>query len=276
MARLKGRAALVTGAARGIGRATALALAEEGARLILADIDGAALRETQAGVSARSECLLAETVDVANRERMAAFAESVHQAVPCVDILINNAGVYLTGSLLEISLDDWDWALSINLWGIIHTAHFFVPPMVKQGVHGHVVNVSSMYGYWPAPGVIGYLTAKFGVFGFSEALREDLRPYGIAVATVCRGIVRTDLVRNMRRRNVAGAASGLDHLQKTYDRRNYGPEKVARAIVRAILRNRKRVMVSPEAHVMYYMERFCPWLSRRIARSATKRMLTQG
>jgi len=276
MARLKGRAALVTGAARGIGRATALALAEEGARLILADIDAAALRETQAEVAARSECLLAETVDVANRDRMAAFAESVHQTMPCVDILVNNAGVYLTGSLLEISLEDWDWALSINLWGMIHTAHFFVPPMVRQGVHGHVVNVSSMYGYWPAPGVIGYLTAKFGVFGFSEALREDLRPYGITVATVCPGIVRTDLVRNMRLRNVGGAASAVEHLQQAYDRRNYGPDKVARAIVRAVLRNRKRVMVSPEAHIMYYMERFCPWLSRRIARGATKRMLTQG
>ena len=272
MKALAGKVALVTGAASGIGRATALALAREGSRLVLADVNETLLRAVELEVAARAPCLLARAVDVSKREAMEAFARSVHQTVPSIDILVNNAGVYLTGSVLDLSLDDWEWSLSANLWSVIHGAHFFVPQMVERGAGGHVVNVVSMYGYWPAPGVIGYLTAKFGVFGFSEALREDLRGSGIGVSTVCPGMVRTNLVQNMRVRNERPPETKRAHLQNIYERRNYGPEKVACAIVNAIRHDRKIVLVSPEARVMYYLERWCPPVSRVIARMAARRM----
>ena len=271
---IEGKTALVTGAASGIGRATALALAREGAQLVLADINADALSETAREVGGLSRCVMAERVDVSNREAMASFAGQVHAAVPAIDVLVNNAGVYLTGGLLDLSLEDWDWCLSTNLWGVIHGAHFFVPGMVKRGAGGHVVNVCSMYGYWPSPGVIGYLTAKFGVFGFSEALREDLRKHGIGVSTVCPGVVRTNLLKTMRLRNEGEAPAIQERLEETYRHRDYGPEHVARAIVKAIRRNRKIVMVSPEARIMYQIERFCPPLSRLIARNAAKRMFS--
>ena len=204
---------------------------------------------------------------------MEAFAKEVHGEVGAVDILVNNAGVYLTGGFLDLSLKDWDWVLSVNLWGIIHGCHYFVPPMVERGVEGHVVNVASMFGYWPSPDVIGYLTAKFGVFGFSEALREDLRRHGIGVSTICPGIVNTGLLRRMRMRHAgADEAAARSMLEAVYERRDYKPERVAAAILRAIRRNRARVMVAPESWLMYRVERFWPALSRFVARRAAGRM----
>ncbi len=273
MKKLDGKVALVTGAASGIGRATALSLAREGVGLVLVDVDAEGLDEVASEVNSVSICVLARTTDVSNRDDMAALAEQVHELVPGIDILINNAGVYLTGGILDLSLDDWEWVLGVDLWGVIHGCHFFVPHMVKRGMGGHVVNVSSMFGFWASPDVIGYLTAKFGVFGFSEALREDLRGAGIGVSTVCPGIVRTGIIDNMRDR-IGGNADGVRaRLSGYYKRRDYEPEKVARAILKTIRRSRGRVvLVSPEARAMYYVERLFPTLSRLIARSAAARM----
>jgi len=270
---LDGKVALVTGAASGIGKATALALAREGVLLVLVDVNPDGLDEVASEVSGLSTCVLARPTDVSQREDMAALAEQVRGLVPGVDILINNAGVYLTGGILDLSLDDWEWVLSVDLWGVIHGCHFFVPNMVERGTGGHVVNVSSMFGYWASPDVIGYLTAKFGVFGFSEALREDLRGTGIGVSTVCPGVVRTGIIDNMRDRTSSNADEVRTRLRKSYKRRDYGPEKVAHAIVKAIKRNHgKVVLVSPEARVMYQIDRFFPRLSRFIARTTASRM----
>ena len=204
---------------------------------------------------------------------MEAFAAKVHEAVPSVDVVVNSAGVYLVGGLLDLSIEDWQWALSVNLWGVIHACHCFVPPMAKRRAGGHVVNLASMYGFWPSPNVAGYLTSKFAVFGFSEALREDLRGARIGVSTVCPGVINTGIIRNMRICSSGGESDRLRHeLEQAYTRRNYGPDKVAHAVIQAIRRNRKVVLVSPEAHIMYRMERWCPTLSRLIARAAAKRM----
>jgi len=273
---LAGKVALVTGAGSGIGRATAFALARKGVRLILADVNEPALRAAETECATQSACLLAQAVDVSKRDEMEAFARRVHQLTPCVDILVNNAGVYLTGGFLDLTLDDWEWSMSTNLWGMILASHFFVPKMVERGEGGHVVNMASMYGYWIGPSVIGYLTPKFGVFGFSEALREDLRGNGISVSTVCPGIIRTNILQNMRVKNDGDAAEIRENLRKTYQRRNYEPERVASAIVKAIQRNRRLVLVSPEARLMYHLQRLCPALSRVISRAAAKRMFRQA
>ncbi|HOV72444.1 MAG TPA: SDR family NAD(P)-dependent oxidoreductase [Candidatus Hydrogenedentes bacterium] len=264
--------ALITGAACGIGHATALAFARKGAQLVLCDVNSEELERTAAQVSEISTCLLARRVDISKHEEVEAFADEVHRLVPSLDVLVNNAGVYIVGGILDLSLDDWEWVLGVNLRGVIHCCHYFVPAMVQRGQGGHVINVSSMYGFWPAGRVTGYLTSKFGVFGFSEALREDLRGTGIGVSTVCPGVINTNLVQSTRLRNTGNADALRDHLQRIYDRRNYGPEKVAGAIVRAVERNRRLVLVSPEARIMYHMNRLCPPLSRIIARASTRRM----
>jgi len=138
------------------------------------------------------------------RGAVAHFAREVCERRRAPDILVNSAGVYISGTILDLTPDDWTWALSVNLFGVIHACHYFLPPMIARGGGGNIVNLVSMYGYWPSPGVAGYLTSKFGVFGFSEALREDLRAHNISVSTVCPGMINTGIVRNMRIRNAPG------------------------------------------------------------------------
>ena len=265
----EGKTALVAGAASGIGRATALALAGQGMRLVLCDKDESELRNVESEVNRLSRCLLACLVDVSDRQAVQQFAQRVHEIVPATDVLVNSAGVYLTGTALELSLDDWQWSLGCNLWGLIHMTHFFIRKMVEHRVRGHIVNLISMYGYWVSPKVTGYLTPKFAAFGFSRALREDLRGHGIGVSTVCPGIIRTGIVKNMRIRNAPGNEDRVrSALEQAYERRNYGPERVASAIVKAIRKNKGLVLVSPESWLMYYTERFLPILSRFVARRA--------
>jgi NAD(P)-dependent dehydrogenase (short-subunit alcohol dehydrogenase family) len=272
---LSEKRAVVTGAGSGIGRATALALAHAGCRLALCDVNEEALAAAKADVESAGTSAGSWCVDVSDRRAVAVFAQSVKDEMGPIDILVNSAGVYISGSAAELTLEDWDWVISVNLWGVIHTGHFFLPQLLQGARGGHIVNLVSMYGYWPSPCVAGYLTSKFGVFGYSRALREDLRAHGIGVSTVCPGIVNTGLVHNMRIRHTGHDAQDLrSSLEGQYAARNYGPDKVATAIVNAIRRNRDLVLVTPESRLMYQVERFCPPLSRFIARRAAKRMLS--
>ncbi|HZP43355.1 MAG TPA: SDR family NAD(P)-dependent oxidoreductase [Candidatus Binatia bacterium] len=269
---LRGKTALVTGAASGIGRATALALAAAGADLVLCDVDAAGLEETAARVRTAGRRAEASVVDVANRDAMRAFAASVHRARPAVDVLVNNAGVALGGDFLDTTLEDWDWIVSINLMGVVHGCHFFLPPMVARGAGGHVVNVSSAAGYVATAPLAAYATTKFGVFGLSEALRDELRPHGIGVTTICPGFVNTPITRRARLRGRAAAPEAQQAMIRFYERRNYGPERVGAAIVRSIRRNRTVVPVAPEAWVLWALKRLAPNLTARLNHAVSARM----
>jgi NAD(P)-dependent dehydrogenase (short-subunit alcohol dehydrogenase family) len=262
--RFAGRTALVTGAASGIGRETALALARAGADLVVCDLNGPGVEQTAADVRALGRRAMARAVDVSRREAMEAFAAAVQAEVGVVDILMNNAGVGLGASFLDTTLEDWEWVVSINLWGVIYGCHFFVPPMVARGTGGHVVNVSSAAGYVATEQLAAYSTTKFGVFGLSEALRSELRPHRIGVTTVCPGIINTPITRSSRTRGVAATPQAREALVSFYERRNYGPERVAQHVLRAIERNRPVAPITLEAHVMYLMKRWAPNLTARI------------
>lgn len=261
---IQGKIALVTGAGSGIGRATAQALAAAGAKVIVCDVNAEGLAGTARDLGAA--CLLSRTVSVADREAMRAFADEVHALVPAVDILVNNAGVGMAGSFLQTTLEDWDWLLGINLHGVVHGLYFFLPRMSERGQGGHVVNLSSLVGYWIGPGMSAYLTSKHAVFGLTESLREELRGTGIGVTTVCPGIIHTNITRTTRYKNTDNPAAMRDKVVATYARRNYGPERVAKAIVEAVRHNRGTLPVSPESWVMYYLNRWCVPLSRALAR----------
>jgi len=252
---------LVTGAASGIGRATALAFAARGASLIVCDVDRPGLDALAAELGPR--CLLAREVDVADRAAMQALADEVHARVPALDVLVNNAGVAVHGGILDTSLDDWDWLLGINLRGVIHGCHFFVPPMVARG-QGHVVNVSSTYGFVGGTRVLAYVTSKFGVFGLSEALRAELRDKGVGVSTICPGMIKTNIVRRARFLGDAVAATEQDFAVRMFDRRGAPPEKVARAIVDAVIFRRDVVPVAAEAWILYGLKRLAPRLASRV------------
>ena len=272
---LAGKLAVVTGAASGIGRETALALARAGADLAVCDLNEAGLGETAASAGALGRRVLARRVDVAKRDDVQSFAAEVHREHEAVDVLVNNAGVAIGGGFLDTALEDWEWVLSVNLWGVIHGCHFFVPAMVARGRGGHVVNVSSVAGYLAAAQLAAYSTTKFAVFGLSEALRDELRPHRIGVTTICPGLINTPITASARLLGRFGTDTARAALIDTYRRRNYGPERVATAIVKAIERNRAVAPVSPEAWVMYLMKRVSPGLTARINAALQARLERQ-
>ena len=266
-----GKLALVTGAASGIGRATACALARAGADLVVCDVNEEGLAETAGAIGSLGRRVLSRRVDVSRAAEVQELAALVHREHAAVDILVNNAGVGLGGGLLDTALEDWDWIVSINLWGVIYGCHYFVPPMVARGAGGHVVNVASAAGFLATAPLLAYATTKFAVFGLSEALRDELHPHGIGVTTICPGIINTPITRTSRMRGRMATDAGRAALVAAYERRNYGPENVAGAIVQAVEKNRGVVPVSPEAWAMYWLKRLSPGLTALVNRVAWTR-----
>jgi len=270
-----GTVALVTGAASGIGRETALAFARAGADLALCDVNETGLDETARTVRALGRRVLTGQVDVARADDVRTFAADVHRAHEAVDVLVNNAGVGLGGGFLDTTLEDWNWIIGINLLGVVHGCHFFLPPMVRRRRGGHVVNVSSAAGYVATAELAAYSTTKFAVFGLSEALRDELRPHGIGVTTVCPGLINTPITQTSRMRGSVATPAARAALVALYARRNYGPERVAANILRAVARNRPVAPISPEAWAMYVLKRAAPRLTARLNRALQDRMQRQ-
>jgi NAD(P)-dependent dehydrogenase (short-subunit alcohol dehydrogenase family) len=275
---LHGKTALVTGAASGIGRETALAFARRGANLVICDIDAAGLASSADAIRGLGREVQAERVDVSSADEMQAFASSVHARLEAVDILMNNAGVAIGGAFLDTSLADWDWIIGINLRGVIHGCHYFVPSMVRRGRGGHVINVSSAAGYSASSALAAYNATKFGVLGLSEALWEELRPHGIGVTAVCPGLIDTPITRSARLVGAMDRPSIREEMVRGYQRRGYGPERVAANLLKAVQRNRLVAPISPEAWALYYLKRFAPgalrWIGLRLA--ARSRRLAAG
>jgi NAD(P)-dependent dehydrogenase (short-subunit alcohol dehydrogenase family) len=205
---------------------------------------------------------------------MREFADAVHGQVASVDLLVNNAGVGLAAELLETKLEDWDWIVSINLMGVVHGCHFFLPKMVERGRGGHVANVSSMAGYFATSPLGAYTATKFAVLGLSEALRVELRAHDIGVTAICPGIINTPITTNARARGKSDDPELRQRLVALYGRRNYGPDRVARNILKAVERNRSVAPIAAEAWAFYAIKRISPrlsgWAARRMAAMADR------
>jgi NAD(P)-dependent dehydrogenase (short-subunit alcohol dehydrogenase family) len=269
---LQGRTVLVTGAGSGIGRETALLAARRGAGLAICDLNEAGLAEVETAARAMGRGVLARRVDVADRDQMREFADTVHGEAGPVDLLVNNAGVALAAGLLDTEPEDWDWIVAINVMGVVHGCHFFIPKMVERGTGGHVANVSSMAGFHASPALVAYSATKFAVLGLSEALREELRPHRIGVTAICPGIINTPITRNARARGRVDDPVRRERLVSLYQRRNYGPDRVAQNILKAVQRNRSVAPIAPEAWLAYAIKRVSPrlagWTARRLADAA--------
>ena len=268
---LSGRVAVVTGAASGIGRETALALARRGADLAICDVDEAGLEETAEQIRQIGRRVLQSRVDVSSAEQMRGFAEQTYAELGRVDVLVNNAGIAVAGFLVEVPLAEWDTILGINLKGVVNGCYFFVPRMIEAGTGGHVVNIASMAGFVASPGMSAYSATKFAVIGFSESLRGELGERGIGVTAVCPGVINTPIVRSG---HVYGASATPENREKAiqfFERRNYGPDRVARGILKAIQKNRAIAPISPEAWVGYWIKRLFPWLVAALGRSSARR-----
>jgi NAD(P)-dependent dehydrogenase (short-subunit alcohol dehydrogenase family) len=184
---------------------------------------------------------------------------------------MNNAGVGLGANLEESTLEDWEWIVGVNLWGVVHGCHFFVPRMVARGRGGHVVNVSSAAGFVASDTLLAYSTTKFAVLGLSEGLHEELRPHGIGVTAVCPGIIDTPIVHTSRFRGRAADPELRKRGAEFYRRRNYTPERVAKNVLVAMQKNRRVAPISPEAWAMYYLKRFTPGLLAAVGRRMAAR-----
>lgn len=267
--RFGGQLVLVTGAGSGIGRATAFAFAEAGARVVAVDRDAeGAARTAEMSRLIGSPESWAETVDVSDEQAMEKLAEKVATEYGVVDVLVNNAGIGLSGSFFDTTPEDWKKVLDVNLWGVIHGCRLFGKQMAERGQGGHIVNTASAAAYQPSKALPAYSTSKAAVLMLSECLRAELAGQGIGVSAICPGFVNTNITSTA---HFAGVDAGEEKRRqkksaRLYGLRNYPPEKVADAILRAVVRNQAVVPVTPEARGAHLMSRFTPRALRAIAR----------
>jgi len=267
--RFGGQLVLVTGAGSGIGRATALAFAEAGARVVAVDRDAeSAARTAETARLVGSPAAWAETADVGDERAMEELAAKVAAAYGVVDVLVNNAGIGLAGSFFDTTAEEWRKVLDVNLWGVIHGCRLFGGQMAERGQGGHIVNIASAAAYQPSRALPAYSTSKAAVLMLSECLRAELAGRDIGVSAVCPGFVDTDITSTTRFAG-AGAAEEERRRKKSarlYGLRGYPPEKVADAILRAVVRDEAVVPVTPEARGARFLHRFAPGARRAIAR----------
>ncbi|MGW8570571.1 SDR family oxidoreductase [Streptomyces niveus] len=267
--RFGGQLVLVTGAASGIGRATAFAFAESGARVVVVDRDGeGAARTAEMARLIGAPRAWAETVDVGDEEAMEKLAEKVAAEYGTVDVLVNNAGIGLSGPFLDTTSEDWKKVLDVNLWGVIHGCRIFGGQMAARGQGGHIVNTASAAAYQPSRALPAYSTSKAAVLMLSECLRAELAGQGIGVSAICPGFVNTAITSTARFTGVSAEEEKRRRKRtaRLYGLRNYPPEKVADAILRAVVRNEAVVPVTPEARGARLLSRFAPRTLRAIAR----------
>jgi NAD(P)-dependent dehydrogenase (short-subunit alcohol dehydrogenase family) len=253
---LDDKVVVVTGAASGIGRALAVEVAGRGAVLAISDIDDAGLAQTvdQVKSVARRE-VRADHLDVSDRAAVAAYAAAVVAQFGRVNVVVNNAGVALSGDVEDLDYDDMQWIMGINFWGVVHGTKEFLPHLIASG-DGHVVNMSSLFGLVSMPGQSMYNSAKYAVRGFTEALREEMLVSGhrVRVTAVHPGGVKTAIARNARYAEPEDAVESARHFDEKMA--TMEPEQAARIIVeKALLGGKPRLLVGLDAHVIHQAAR---------------------
>lgn len=210
----------------------------------------------------------AEVVDVSDESAMEKLADKVDAEYGTVDVLVNNAGIGLSGSFLQTSAEDWKKVLDVNLWGVIHGCRIFGKRMADRGQGGHIVNTASAAAFQPSKMLPAYSTSKAAVLMLSECLRAELAGQGIGVSAICPGLVNTGITATARFTGVSAEEEKRRQTKaaRMYGLRNYPPEKVADAILRAVVRNQAVVPVTPEARGAHLMSRFTPRVLRALAR----------
>jgi NAD(P)-dependent dehydrogenase (short-subunit alcohol dehydrogenase family) len=253
---LNGRRCFITGAASGIGRATAIAAAAKGAEVFVTDVNESGLEDAAQQIRDQGGRVGDATpADVCDHDRVVALAERIHRDHGSMDVVMNIAGISTWGPIERLSHDDWQRIIDVNLMGPIGVLECFVPPMIEAGRGGHIVNVSSAAGLFGLPWHAAYSASKFGLRGVSEVLRFDLRRHGIGVTLVCPGAVRTGLVETVNIVGVDREHPTLKKLVNRFERRAVSPEEVAKRILRAIERNRYLVFTSRDIQFGYWIQR---------------------
>jgi len=207
----KERVAVVTGAGSGIGLASATRFAEEGMKVVLADIQQDALDEAVASLQEAGHDVMGVLTDVSQYEQVQSLADQTIAAYGQVNIVHNNAGVVRAGTLEELTLEDWQWVLGVDLWSVIYGVKIFLP-LLKQAGEGHIINTASSAGLQASPNIGPYNVAKFGVVGLTETLRQELDEGAspISASVLCPGAVQTRICESDRNRQATGIAAGSE------------------------------------------------------------------
>ncbi len=243
---------VITGAGSGMGREMALIAARDGALLAISDWNEHGLAETVDLVKAAgARELRSDVVDVSDRAAVGEWATAVVEQFGRVNVLVNNAGVTVTGDFEQMSYEDFDWILGVNLMGVVNGTKEFLPHLIASG-DGILVNISSLFGLISMPGQTAYNATKYAVRGFTEALREEMLINGHPVTVTCvhPGGIKTGISRNGRK--TAGQdAAAIDRL---FDQRlaKMPPEQAAQIILKGALAGKARVLVGLDAHAMHH------------------------
>lgn len=258
MTEIPGKVAVVTGAASGIGRATAELLSREGAKHVaITDVDRAGLEKTAENIRAAGGDVSTHIIDVSDKDAIYAFADEIAANHGGADIVINNAGVAQMAEVEDLTYEDFEWVMNIDFWGMVYGTKAFLPQLQAKGA-GHIVNVSSIFGLISVRTQAAYNSAKFAIRGFTEALRLEMKDTNIGVSCVHPGGIKTNIVRNARfqQSTTVGdreeAKDRFDQLAKTT------PAKAALTIVNGIKKNKPRILIGFDARMVDWIQRLLP------------------
>lgn len=253
MKSLDDKVVVITGAGSGIGRALAVNAAGRGAHLAISDVNEAGLAETVDLVKgAGARAVRSDKLDVAERDEIVGYAAAVADQFGRVNVVVNNAGVSMTGDFAKMSYEQMEWIVGINFWGVVNGTKEFLPHLIDSG-DGHVVNISSLFGLISMPGQTLYNATKYAVRGFTEALREEMLigKHKVGVTAVHPGGIKTGIVRNGR----VTDGDNLEALAKLFDKKlaRTSADDAAAAIVKAVLRNQPRLLIGADAHALHHV-----------------------
>jgi NAD(P)-dependent dehydrogenase (short-subunit alcohol dehydrogenase family) len=273
MPNLKGKNCFITGAASGIGRATALAAAAEGARLFLCDLNEKQLEDTVLEIRrSGGEVLISGALDVADFDAVESFAKRLHAAFGSMDVVMNVAGISVWGAVDKLEHRHWRKVVDVNLMGPIHVIECFVPEMIRSKRGGHLVNVSSAAGLFGLPWHAAYSASKFGLRGVSEVLRFDLEQHGIAVSLVCPGAVDTGLVETLEIVGVDRSHHVFQRAKSRFRKHAVTPETAAAAILRGVARGDYLIFTSRDIRIGHWVQNKLGFLYERWMRKLSARM----
>jgi NAD(P)-dependent dehydrogenase (short-subunit alcohol dehydrogenase family) len=264
MRNLRDKQVLITGAAAGIGLECARSFARRGAKLVIADVNEAALEKARAEISASGVQCFAHACDVSDEASVASFAAAVNASVGSIDVLVNNAGVAYLGGFEETPLSEWRRIYDINVMGIVHCIRAFLPAMRAAGGPRKIVNVASLAGFAPAPNMAAYAASKHAAVGLSEVLAMELHDTDISVLVVCPGIINTAIV-HVSPTSMAISGAQVEKLRKYYADEGCHPRVVAEDVVRAVENDAAYLFTGPAARPGHFAMR----VSRRLGRWLT-------
>jgi NAD(P)-dependent dehydrogenase (short-subunit alcohol dehydrogenase family) len=260
---------VITGAGSGIGRATALEFAEQGAEVIATDIDQQAAERTAQLASTLGPRAKAYQLDVSDRGAMEKLAVVVRKNSGIPDIVINNAGIGVAGPFFDTTVADWERIIDVNLWGVIHGCQILGGLVVQGGAGGTIVNIASAAAYLPTRSLPAYATTKAAVLALSQCLRAELAPAGVGVVAICPGFVHTNIANTTRfvGRDAAQEQATRQRTTTLYRWRNFTARRAARDILQAVERNCAVAPITVEAKAGLLASRLTPGLLRKLART---------